>query len=75
MTVRPVPLPLASLAILTLAVVLPLTLGACSRSPKEQQAFEHAEEQYQINQRNAELARTQPEGESAGGDERSREHN
>lgn len=73
MTIRPAPFPLASIAVLVLAVVLPLTLGACSRSPREQLAFQHAEEQYQINQRNAELARSRPEGESAGEDERSRE--
>ena len=30
-----------------------LLLLGCSRSPKEQLAYEHAEEQYQINQRNA----------------------
>ena len=73
MTIQPAPLPLASIAVLALAVLLPLTLGACSRSPKEQLAFQHAEEQYQINQRNAELARSRPEGESPRMDERSRE--
>jgi hypothetical protein len=36
---------LAPIAVLVLAVLLPLTLGACSRSPKEQLAFQHAEEQ------------------------------
>ncbi|MBN9356824.1 hypothetical protein E2K99_06820 [Herbaspirillum huttiense] len=73
MTIRPVPLPFAWFAVLVLAVVLPLMLGACSRSPKEQLAFQHAEEQYQINQRNAELARSRPEGDSSRDDERSRE--
>ncbi|BEV14465.1 hypothetical protein HBDW_12530 [Herbaspirillum sp. DW155] len=70
MTIRPAPLPLASIAML---VLLPLTLGACSRSPKEQLAFQHAEEQYQINQRHAELERSRPEGEAARDDGRSRE--
>ncbi|WP_284077630.1 hypothetical protein [Herbaspirillum aquaticum] len=73
MTIQPAPLPLAPIAVLVLGVLLPLTLGACSRSPKEQLAFQHAEEQYQINQRNAELARSRPEGESSRMDERSRE--
>lgn len=70
MTTRPAPLPLASIVLLAL---LPLTLGACSRSPKEQLAFQHAEEQYQINQRNAELERSRPEGDAVRSDERSRE--
>lgn len=64
---------MASIALLALAALLPLALGACSRSPKEQLAFRHAEEQYQINQRNAELERNRPEGEAARDDERSRE--
>jgi len=31
-----------------------LSFTGCSRSPKEQLAYQHAEEQYQINQRRAE---------------------
>ncbi|WP_237022575.1 hypothetical protein [Herbaspirillum frisingense] len=66
---RPAPL----LMLLLSASVL--TLGGCSRSPKEQLAYEHAELQYQINVRNAERARSgdQPavpvEPGSAGGGE------
>nr|WP_245200395.1 hypothetical protein [Herbaspirillum sp. LeCh32-8] len=37
--------------------LLLLALTGCSRSPKEQLAFQHAEEQYQINQRAAERFR------------------
>ncbi|MGB9984335.1 MULTISPECIES: hypothetical protein [unclassified Herbaspirillum] len=48
---RPAPL------LLLFVTATVLTLGACSRSPKEQLAYEHAELQYQINQRNAERAR------------------
>ncbi len=43
------------------ALLIPLSVGllltGCSRSPKEQLAYQHAEEQYQINQRNAERLR------------------
>ncbi|MFJ3056855.1 hypothetical protein [Herbaspirillum sp. NPDC087042] len=38
-----------------------LLLTGCSRSPKEQLAYQHAEEQYQINQRNAERLRDRDE--------------
>ncbi|NQE49094.1 hypothetical protein RB25_04280 [Herbaspirillum rubrisubalbicans] len=67
---RPAPLPLALTAV---AAVLTLALSGCSRSPKEQLAYQHAEEQYQINQRNAELARSRPEEENATEDQRGRE--
>ncbi|MCP1576711.1 hypothetical protein [Herbaspirillum rubrisubalbicans] len=66
---RPAPLPLALTAV---AAVLTLALSGCSRSPKEQLAYQHAEEQYQINQRNAELARSRPEGETQDEEERGR---
>ncbi len=42
----------AHLLLLLPLMSLPLLTG-CSRSPKEQLAYQHAEEQYQINQRNA----------------------
>jgi hypothetical protein len=66
---RPAPL------LLLLLSASVLMLGGCSRSPKEQLAYEHAELQYQINVRNAERARSgdQPavpvEAGSAGGGE------
>lgn len=45
------------LLVLLALPALALGLSGCSRSPKEQLAYQHAEEQYQINQRQAERSR------------------
>ncbi|HZG22011.1 MAG TPA: hypothetical protein VE092_18515 [Herbaspirillum sp.] len=69
MTSQPAPL------ILLLATILALGLAACSRSPKEQLAFQHAEQQYQLNQlnlRNAEQARSREDSNGLAQDERAR---
>lgn len=43
---------------LVVLLLLPLlAVTGCSRSPQEQLAYQHAEEQYQINQRTAERFR------------------
>ncbi len=68
-TSQPAPL------ILLLATILALGLAACSRSPKEQLAFQHAEQQYQLNQlnlRNAEQARSREDSNGLAQDERAR---
>ncbi|WDZ97263.1 hypothetical protein Herbaro_05595 [Herbaspirillum sp. WKF16] len=47
-------------------ILLLLAVAGCSRSPEEQLAYQHAEEQYQINQRNAQLLRQAPDSPEEG---------